>query len=253
VVWCWTEGIVAIALLLAPDNSSALSAVRNVSIIIGLPFTGLLCMMVPCLWRCIKKEAGDEDIIKSYRFNTQLLDFLECFQPAGPRPCPPSKHIVCILTGLFVPGVNIFMINKKLYPDSMAYTLFVTIVGQVLYYAFLIFHIAESGTAGMHTIGWLCFLFFLCIVSFNRTEMRYKYNVWGSPVDDFTAAMFMYPFVLAQVQMMGDTDGKDAPLYFQSADEVIALMGAASTRTSNEEATGEIAAKPAAADVEAHA
>jgi hypothetical protein len=223
VFWCFTEGIVAIALV-AASNGGALKTLQRVSIVIGLPFTFLLCFMVPSLYRALKKELGDKDIIESMRFNTQLLDIFEGFQPKGGSPCPPMTHIKCILTGLFVPAKGLNDALKACYPNSPKFAAVVATVGQILYICWFALHIVEVEKEGMHTIAWLCFTGFFLIVAFARGELRRKYNVWGFALEDLFCAIMLYPFVLAQMEMQVSTDGKGAPTYFASADELQVLM-----------------------------
>ena len=223
VFWCFTEGIVAIALV-AASNGGALKTLQRVSIIIGLPFTFLLCLMVPSLYRALKKELGDKDIIESMRFNTQLLDIFEGFQPNGGSPCPPMTHIKCILTGLFVPAKGLADAFKACYPDSPKFAAVVATVGQILYICWFALHIVEVEKEGMHTIAWLCFTGFFLIVAFARGELRRKYNIWGFALEDLFCAIMVYPFVLAQMEMQAASDGSGAPTYFASADEIKAEM-----------------------------
>jgi len=223
VFWCFTEGIVAIALI-SVTKGGALKTLQNVSIIIGLPFTFLLCMMVPSLYRALKKELGDKDILASKRFNTQLLDIFEGFQPNGGSPCPPLTHIKSILTGLLVPGASLFQAFKGCYPESLKFNMVVATVGQILYICWFALHIVEVEKEGMHTIAWLCFTAFFLLVAFARGELRRKYNIWGNALEDLFCAIMLYPFVLAQMEMQATTDGSGAPTYFASADEVQAEM-----------------------------
>ena len=226
VFWCFTEGIIAIALV-AASNGGALKAVQQASIIIGLPFTFLLCFMVPSLYRVLKKELGEKDILESMRFNTQLLDLFEGFQPKGGSPCPPLTHIKCILTGLFVPAKGLADAFKACYPDSKVFPPLVATVGQILYICWCALHIVEVEKEGMHTIAWLCFTGFFLLVAFARGELRRKYNIWGFALEDLFCAIAMYPFVLAQMEMQLATDGKGAPTYFASAEEIKAEMSSA--------------------------
>ena len=223
VFWCFTEGIVAIALV-ASSNGGALKTLQRMSIIIGLPFTFVLCFMVPSLYRVLKKELGEKDILESMRFNTQLLDLFEGFQPKGGSPCPPLTHIKCILTGLFVPAKGLADAFKACYPDSKVFPPLVATVGQILYICWCALHIVEVEKEGMHTIAWLCFTGFFLLVAFARGELRRKYNIWGFALEDLFCAIMMYPFVLAQMEMQVATDGKDAPTYFASAEEIKAEM-----------------------------
>ena len=204
VFWCFTEGVVAIALV-AASNGGALKTLQRVSIVIGLPFTFLLCFMVPSLYRALKKELGDKDIIESMRFNTQLLDIFEGFQPKSGSPCPPMTHIKSILTGLFVPAKGLNDALKACYPNSPKFAAVVATVGQILYICWCALHIVEVEKEGMHTIAWLCFTGFFLIVAFTRGELRRKYNVWGFALEDLFCAIMLYPFVLAQMEMQVKT------------------------------------------------
>jgi len=66
---CVTEGAVATGLVAAGVER----ALRAISIVMGLPFTVVLCHLVLALYRALKKEMGDKDIRESKRFNTQVM------------------------------------------------------------------------------------------------------------------------------------------------------------------------------------
>jgi len=221
IFWCFTEGLVAIALI---RQSGALSSLRALSIVIGLPYTIFLCMMVPACFRVLKKEMKDEDIITSYRFNTQLLDILEIFQPRGGSPCDCGTHMTNLLLGLFAPGVPIWKVYKHLFPADTLGAVLYAVGGNAMYIVWFALQITEVDLEHAYLVAWLMFFGFLCLVIHLRVEMRNKYNVFGSPIDDIFASLILYPFVLSQAVMMADTEGKNAPLYFASADEVIAEM-----------------------------
>jgi hypothetical protein len=233
VFWCFTEGLVAIALI---KQTGALGSLRALSIVIGLPYTFFLCLMVPACYRALKKEMGDEDISASYRFNTQLLDVLELFSPKSGSPCSPATHITHLAQALFIPGLPIFKCYRKLWPDDFLGACLYALGAAGFYIAWIVCHILEDSNKHSYLVAWLMFFGFLAIVVHIRVEMRQKYNVWGSPVDDMFASLMMYPFAISQCSMMAETDGKDAPLYFASAEEVIREMSAASSngRTSDD-------------------
>jgi len=242
VFWCWTEGLVAIALV---NTGGALKALQALSIVIGLPYTILLCMMVPSLYRLVKKEVGDEDIATSYKFNTQLGDIFELFSPKCGSPCSPGKHVTSILLGLVFPFLAVFKVFKHLKPEAPTQAMLIGLTAQCFHLAWLIFMIVEwaNGGRNAHNMAWLWFTFFLCVVTFARVEMRYKHKVWGSVFDDIFAAMFLWPIALAQLQMMAETDGQDKPLYWKDADELIATMQSVA------DDAGEAPVKPSAAEV----
>jgi choline-glycine betaine transporter len=227
IFWCFTEGIVACALVAAGgDGKDALKTLQAASIIIGLPFTFILCMMVPATYRALKRELGEQDIIQSKRFNTQILDIFEGFKPNGGSPCSPAQHLTGIVTGLFAPGVAVYKAMLCAEPDSKVGAIGYAAFTQVLFICWIALHIAETGTAGTAMIGWLCMTGVLLIIAFGRGELRRKYDIWGSPLDDLFTTMCVYPIVCAQMQMQADTDGKDMPTYFATADQLQADMAA---------------------------
>jgi len=225
VFWCFTEGIVAISLV-AASNGNTLKTLQHVSIIIGLPYTFLLCFMVPSLYRALKREMGDTDIIKSMRFNTQIFDIAEFFKPHGGSPCLPGTHIKSILLGLLVPGFGVHAALAKCYPESKTSAVMFGTVTQLLQACWVVLQIVETGREGAHTISWLCATGMLLSIAYSRGELRRKYNVWGSPLDDLFTTMCAYPFVLGQMLMQADTDGEGAPTYFACVDQMQAEMAA---------------------------
>jgi hypothetical protein len=173
VFWCFTEGIVAIALV-AASNGGALKTLQYVSIIIGLPFTFLLCLMVPSLYRALKKELGDKDILESMRFNTQLLDLFELFKPHGGSPCTPGTHLKSILAGIFLPANALYATFSVCYPKAKTWAATVAFLGQTLLICWVALLSVDVEKEGAHTIAWLCMTGLLLLVAFGRGELRRK-------------------------------------------------------------------------------
>jgi hypothetical protein len=172
----------------------------------------------------LKKEAGDEDIVAAKRFNTQILDFLVFYKPNGGSPVAAGTHFKEWVLALFVPFLHLKAAYSKIYPKSNISALLYATFAQLLYTAWIVFHVVEVGSRGMHTIGWVCFIAFVALTAFMRVEARRIYNVYGSPIDDIFVALFFYPWTLAQIKMAVATDNEGAPTYFASADELIAEM-----------------------------
>jgi choline-glycine betaine transporter len=227
VFWCFTEGIVAIALVSGDDGdgSTSLKSMQAASIVLGLPYTFLLCFMVTSLYRALKYEMGDEDILKSMRFNTQIFDFLELFKPFKPSPCDPMTHLKSIGIGLFAPGFIVYKSFEKCFPELKGQNMFYAGTTQVLLICW--FGLIVCGAEGAWVVAWVCMLFMFLCVAFARGEVRRKYNIWGSPLDDLFATMSVYPIVCGQMYMQVTTDGKDAPTYCACFDEIKAEMLAA--------------------------
>jgi hypothetical protein len=231
IFWCCTEGVVAIALIYTGGGGAAgktaLKALQNVSIIVGLPFTFLLCLMVPAIYRALKHEAGDEDIKTAKRFNTQLLDFFEFFKPNGGSPHAPSTHVKCILKAIFLPFVGVKACFKHMYPESSISGLLYALFAQAFIIVWFIFHIIEVSYTYFYVLAWLSYIFFVCILFSVRLEMRAKHNVYGSALDDIVAALVAWPFCLAQCEMMAMNNGEGAPLYCACIDDIKAQMAKA--------------------------
>jgi hypothetical protein len=173
VFWCFTEGIVAIALVAASDGF-ALTTLQHVSIIIGLPFTFLLCFMVPGLYRALKKELGEEDILASAKFNTQLLDLFELFKPRGGSPCSPGTHLMAILTGFLLPAKGLYAAFTRCDPEAKTWAAAVALLGQALLVCWVALLGVDVERPGAHTVAWLCMTGLLLLVAFARGELRRK-------------------------------------------------------------------------------
>ena len=72
IYWSWTEGISAIALLKA-GGGDALTTLRSISLVAGLPFTIALCYSCTATLMACKEAAGDKDILEVRRAPHLLL------------------------------------------------------------------------------------------------------------------------------------------------------------------------------------
>jgi len=222
VFWCWTEGVVAIMLLSNGTNAS--KALQALSIIFGLPYTFLLCLMVPATYRALKHVVGDKDILSSYRFNTQICDIFEFFSPNGGSPCPPGKHVSSLLTGFVAPFVAVRGGLLYVNPDRPLNALCYGAFAQFLWSAWFLLHILEVAGKGMHSIAWVCFFFLAFIISIVRTDIRRKDKIWGNSLEDFFIGLAAYPFALSQIQMHAEKAGDGKKFYFESIDQLKETM-----------------------------
>jgi hypothetical protein len=244
VFWCWTEGVVAISLLI---NGNALSTLRALSIVIGLPFTILLCHMVPSTYRALKREMGDEDIMHSNRFNTQLLDLFEGFKPHTGTPFGIGEYLTNIVLAVFFPCVGVYKTYKHCFPNETLMPIFWATLQQLLFLLFIVLHAAEEAAnrdgaiaaalggdwrgfldaftgKGLHTLAWVSYCIFTFINTYLRGEMRSKYKIWGNYVEDFWSCLVFYPVAIAQFTMHATSEGKDMKKYFHSLDSLIQEM-----------------------------
>jgi choline-glycine betaine transporter len=238
IYWGITEGAVASALVgsAADGNfSNVMKALRSVSICAGFPLTILLCLMVPATWRAIKYEFGEQDIIKSKKFNTQLLDFVELYRPKYNRASPyhgkASVQLTKLVIALFAPGVAVFASLSKI-PNHGTSKFVIPVLTQLLWLAWLILHCvdAPSTIRDAHALAWTAYIFMICSIGYCRYCLRQQHNIWGSLFEDMWVSFVMYPFVAAQSQMMAE-DPTGAPDYFEDLTAVLAEQQAAAKET----------------------
>jgi hypothetical protein len=244
VFWCWTEGVVAISLIV---NGNQMKTLQALSIVIGLPFTFLLCHMVPSTYRALKREMGDEDIMHSNRFNTQLLDLFEGFKPHTGTPFGIGEYLSNIVIAVFFPCVGVYKTYKHCFPNETLMPIFWATLQQLLFLLFIVLHAAEEAAnrdgaiaaalggdwrgfldaftgKGLHTLAWVSYCIFTFINTYLRGEMRSKYKIWGNYVEDFWSCLVFYPVAIAQFTMHATSEGKDMKKYFHSLDSLIQEM-----------------------------
>jgi hypothetical protein len=234
VYWGFTEGAVASILVgTAPGGSfqSVLKGLRAVSICAGMPLTVFMCLMVPSTYRALKFEFNEQDIIKSKKFNTQVFDFFECFDPVTKTPYSgqAGKQMTTIAIALVAPGIAVYK-TLAACPDQACSKVIVALLAQITWLLWLILHFVQIGTGDSGSMAWTFFCFFTGTVGYTRATCRKKYNVWGSIVEDMWLALTMYPFVLSQSQLMVENDGEGAPDYFADLTRALELDGKAPTK-----------------------
>ena len=187
---------------------------------------------------------GDEDILQSKRFNTQLLDIFEGFAPTQGTAVGAMGQLVSIALGTFFPGVGVYRAYKHCFPNECILPFVYGLTTQTLLLVFIIFHGVEEANdlsayianpnwrtyaksfpgKGLHTFAWVAYWGFTFINAYIRGELRRKYKVWGNYIEDFWSCLVFYPFCIAQMHNQAATEGKDSPAYFASVDDVIQLM-----------------------------
>jgi len=184
IFWACMEGVTATALLIA-GGSNALNALSTVSIVAGLPYTALLCLICTSTWRALKMDAkwssGDTSG-PGPQFSIELADIF----------CDPAKHMVQFLINTIFP---VIAIHKH---GNVFYTLFAA----VLWPCFILFHFIEIGAQGWWAMGWMAFTMLVLIVSDIRTKARSKLGVEGNMLEDFFASLLLHGGVLTQVNAM---------------------------------------------------
>ena len=219
VFWALTEGAVAIATV-ASGGFSSLTGLQAVSIVMGLPFTLILMVMCTSLWRALKLEAGFlAPINKRTDWTLPLyggvLEIPEFLLTCGKCPCPSKASICAFFTALLFPGYSLFVALKGMAahqekPMRMFARVILAKMTQLFFMGFIVLHIVaaaceadQSGIAGcgMWAMGWVCYISMCGFVALGRHQIRRLYSIEGSGIEDFWAALLLYPQTLAQIVM----------------------------------------------------
>ena len=236
IYWGCVEGAVASILVAsAPDGNfqSVLKGLRAVSLCAGMPLTVLMCLMVPATWRALKYEFKEPDILRAKKFNTQIFDIFECYRPVIETPYSGKAlvQLTALFLNLFVPFVGIFK-GLSVVPGHKFTAVVLGVLAQLLFLTWFSLQIVQVSVRDSGSMSWVFFIFFIAIVGYTRWQVRQVYDVWGSMVEDMWLGLTLYPFVLAQAQLMAANNGEGAPSYWAEVERAFVLHEKASTSTS---------------------
>jgi hypothetical protein len=222
IYWAFTEGAVASILVASTpeegDFQGVLKGLRSVSICAGLPLTVFMCLMVPATYRALKFEYGEKDILGAKKFNVQIFDFFECYNPMTKTPYSgqAGKQITTTLISLFFPAFTVYKSLSDV--DSKCGSIMLALMSQLMLMIWFILQFVEIGTDDTAAMSWVAYCFFAGTVGYTRMTVRKAYNVWGSLPEDLLLGFTMYPFVLCQTSLMTENKGEGAPGY---CDEIL--------------------------------
>jgi len=209
VIWAFTEGAVAIALIQAGGEDS-LKALQAMSIMAGLPFTIILMFMVTALWRALKVECGDmgprwERTDWKLPLYGGIFDYGECVLSLGRSPMPDVESVKLFFMGIFAAPLIFWTamdtLHRKQKPTYVVYN-FLTVICALSYVAFWVFAILgwAGVTSGLYGFAFVSLTVFATVVTIGRMAIRETYGIQGSALEDLLAAFFfLWPLVLAQM------------------------------------------------------
>ena len=190
VYWAVTEGALTHALVV----NGGIDVLKGATIVSAFPFTVILCFLCVSLWRALKMETGDPDIIDARKsFNTGLFDILEGFKPESADPVTPSRkeRIQELIAGFVFPFRGI---------KSVSGSNTIATVAMSTYVAWISLLSVSGVVDGARAMAWVMYLFFVSIVAKMRTDLRQERNVYGNSVEDFITSITLYPFAIAQME-----------------------------------------------------
>jgi len=205
IYWAVTEGACACALMFG-GGTAALKALRAVSIVAGFPLSIAICFMCAALHRACKFDLGDADIINSTRFITGLWDWTEGFAPNMP-PLPNGKQLpdaptrsTSLATSILAPFFTLHDMNVKLW-GAGAQSAALTAAVAVCFISWIGCMFGELQSIHASYVGWCLYTCMAAIITYVRMKAREAYNVYGFWMEDFCAALVMYPFVCSQLSL----------------------------------------------------
>jgi hypothetical protein len=226
VYWCWTEGLTAIALIKA-GGADSISALKSVSIVSGLPYTFAICFMCTSIYRCVKVEAGELDIVNAAAWTTDVFDITCLFD--GETYLNKMARLKSLILGAAMPFVGLNTTLMELY-GKRVYALVGSVFLSALWYTWfvLIFtgyvgNAASGQTAfeyfqwlNVANLGWVIYVAYAIMVACVRTEVRVKKNIYGSTLEDFCTTLCLPNVVISQLAYETgrsvSLDGKGIPI-----------------------------------------
>ena len=220
IYWCWTEGLTAIALINA-GGSSSISTLRSLSIVSGLPYTFAICFLCTSIYRCVKMESCELDIVNAAEWSTSVFDFTSLFDEE--THLNKIARVKSLLLGVAMPFVGLNSALMNLY-GKRVYAFVGSVCLSALWYVwFLLILMGYSGNAGdgqkaseyfqwlnVANLGWVFYVYYATMGTCVRTEVRIKKNIYGSTLEDFFTTLCMPHMVISQLAYeSGGPQGSD--------------------------------------------
>ena len=206
--WCWTEG-------LRPRlRSSTRRAVRALFLPFGrFPlylaslYTFAICFLRTSIYRCVKMESGELDIVNAAEWSTSVFDFTSLFDEE--THLNKIARVKSLLLGVAMPFVGLNSALMNLY-GKRVYTFVGSVCLSALWYVwFLLILTGYSGNAGdgqkaseyfqwlnVANLGWVFYVYYATMGTCVRTEVRIKKNIYGSTLEDFFTTLCMMPHMV---------------------------------------------------------
>jgi choline-glycine betaine transporter len=191
VIWSFTEGLAAIALVKGAggDSDRSLRSLQAVSVVAGLPFTVVLMYMIHALWIACREEAGEIDEERR-NFRTQCVPgTMSGFMTfVGDLPK--------IAEAVFLPWLPV---GRNLRACGVANAnVYSALSGLIFYFAIVLLAMCPI-EANLRMISGAWYLAFATIVAYTRYATRQFLKIQhGDLLTDMCIATLFYPLALVQ-------------------------------------------------------
>lgn len=200
VFWALVEGATATALLVA-GGADSLKALQTASVAAGLPYTIILCFVCIATWRALAMETGD---LNPYGpdFAVALIDPISTMRP---------QLWLGVIKNILLTPLTLYNVLKKHNIAAVGISVGAAIAW-VAWIALLILEVVHIHhptikLKGIYSLAWVFYLGFASLVTVARAKIRDHYGINGNPIEDFFAAMLVYPAVMVQLETVSEKNG----------------------------------------------
>jgi hypothetical protein len=183
--------------------------------------------MCTSIYRCVKVEAGELDIVNAAAWTTDVFDITCLFD--GETYLNKMARLKSLILGAAMPFVGLNTTLMELY-GKRVYALVGSVFLSALWYTWfvLIFtgyvgNAASGQTAfeyfqwlNVANLGWVIYVAYAIMVACVRTEVRVKKNIYGSTLEDFCTTLCLPNVVISQLAYETgrsvSLDGKGIPI-----------------------------------------
>jgi len=223
ILWSLTEGGLAIGLMRA-GGTKATGALQAMSIAVGLPFTVILCYMMPAVYRMMLIDDGQATLddyewaMPIYGGFFDAFDYIFSFGGAlggSPKMDKWVESTKQFLIGFF-PFVHAFWTLEALDEnnDAKITTIAMTVTIFGLWILWIVSLIIEDHTdhGGWYAFANAVYVLMALVMTSVRGKVREAKNITGNMLEDFCACFLMYPNAGPQyfLQMSVDAKGSAA-------------------------------------------
>jgi len=215
-LWAAVEGLVATGLVLGgagTEDATAkdvLKALQAASICCGLPFTFMLCFMMPAIWYGLKEEDSDRKK-KHFRVPVYggIFDCMEWFFSFGACAFPALACWCDTCLAAVLPCFKLSQIYDQLAQcdksplccgSTTMYWMGLSVVDLFCQLCWLIpvFYTVDTGFWG---VAWTMYVAHAGLICMVRKHVRNHLKIDGNIAEDFFSSFFAYPMVLYQCEI----------------------------------------------------
>eukprot|EP01025_Chloroclados_australasicus_P036704 TRINITY_DN373_c0_g4_i1.p1 TRINITY_DN373_c0_g4~~TRINITY_DN373_c0_g4_i1.p1 ORF type:complete len:504 (-),score=48.13 TRINITY_DN373_c0_g4_i1:825-2285(-) len=189
IFWALLEGACATALISAGSSEGeGLDALQTVSVIAGLPYTVILCLMCQALWIAMRKDAG--------HISADLKPFkLNLFDPITEYTCT-FAGLLRVTFNIICPCFDSAKATAQLFGGPF---LFHLAFQAATFYAWPLSLVLNQVEDGLWVLAWIFYIVYVVVLTLLRVSVRAEYGIEGDIVSDFLVMLTLYPLGIYQM------------------------------------------------------